>query len=193
MRQDAADERSDLLELPPADAEALLRAHFAARGQPGYRTRQTLTWLYERDAMSFDEMSDLPAGERAALQDTFRLSTPVLARAARSTDGTVKHLWQLTDHELIQSVLIPAPSRPRPGRSPYGGHVEAPVAAYPPRAHRVRAHSLARPADPLHLVAGRLRDGVHILRDRLVRLPTPAHRRRDRRTVPRRASLRGRA
>ena len=111
MRQDAADERSDLLELPPADAEALLRAHLAARGQPGYRTRQTLTWLYERDAMSFDEMSDLPAGERAALQDTFRLSTPVLARAARSTDGTVKHLWQLTDHELIESVLIPSRDR----------------------------------------------------------------------------------
>src|SRR5690606_40520408 len=105
------DTRSDLLELPASDAEAALRAHFEARGQPGYRVRQALTWLYERDAMSFEEMSDLPAAERAALSDAFRLNAPALARAERSTDGTVKHLWQLDDHELIESVLIPSRDR----------------------------------------------------------------------------------
>ncbi len=110
MTQDT-DTRSDLLELPASDAEAALRAHFEARGQPGYRVRQALTWLYERDAMSFEEMSDLPAAERAALSDAFRLNAPALARAERSTDGTVKHLWQLDDHELIESVLIPSRDR----------------------------------------------------------------------------------
>lgn len=110
MTQDT-DTRSDLLELPASDAEAALRAHFEARGQPGYRVRQALTWLYERDAMSFEEMTDLPAAERTALAEAFRLSAPTLARADRSSDGTVKHLWQLADGELIESVLIPSRDR----------------------------------------------------------------------------------
>jgi 23S rRNA (adenine2503-C2)-methyltransferase len=106
-----SDERSDLLELTKEDAEAALRAHFEARAQPRYRLGQALAWLYERDAMSFDEFTDLPAGERVALADAFRLSTPATARADVSSDGTVKHLWRLDDGELIEAVLIPSRDR----------------------------------------------------------------------------------
>ncbi len=111
MKKAASDTRIDLLELPASDAEAALRAHFEARGQPRYRAGQARAWLYERDAMSFEEMTDLPAAERAALAASFRLSVPTLARADRSRDGTVKHLWQLADGELIESVLIPSRDR----------------------------------------------------------------------------------
>jgi len=105
------DERPDLLELPPSRVEELLTGHFAARGQGRYRTRQALAWLYEKDAMAFAEMTDLPTQERAALDAAFRLSAPGLARAEQSSDGTVKHLWRLNDGELVESVLIPAPNR----------------------------------------------------------------------------------
>src|SRR5690606_9046479 len=108
MKKAPSDTRIDLLELPASDAEAALRAHFTARGQPRYRAGQAMAWLYERDAMSFEEMTDLPAAERTALAEAFRLSAPTLARADRSSDGTVKHLWQLADGELIESVLIPS-------------------------------------------------------------------------------------
>ncbi len=101
----------DLLDLPAEEAEAALRAHFTARGQPAYRVRQALAWLYERDAASFAEMTDLPAGERAALAAAFRLTSPAIATLSRSTDGTVKHLWRLADGELIESVLIPSGDR----------------------------------------------------------------------------------
>ncbi len=111
MSRNDEDTRSDLLELPASDAEAALRAHFTSRGQPHYRVEQTRTWLYERDAMSFDEMTDLPAAERTALHESFRLCAPALARTERSADGTVKHLWQLSDHELIEAVLIPSRDR----------------------------------------------------------------------------------
>ena len=106
-----SEERIDLLELPKEDAEAALHAHFEARAQPRYRLGQALAWLYERDAMSFDEFTDLPAGERVALAAAFRLSTPATARADVSTDGTVKHLWRLDDGELIEAVLIPSRDR----------------------------------------------------------------------------------
>ena len=72
---------------------------------------QAHAWLYERDALSFSEMTDLPARERLALDTTFRLTVPELAHTAQSSDGTVKHLWRMSDGELIESVLIPAPGR----------------------------------------------------------------------------------
>src|SRR3712207_7413457 len=53
--------------LLPEEADAALRRHFAARGQPGFRAGQVLRWIFEREAFGFDEMTDLPLGERAAL------------------------------------------------------------------------------------------------------------------------------
>lgn len=102
---------ADLIDLDRPAVEAALAEHFAGRGQPRYRSRQALAWLYERDAMSFEEMTDLPAAERVALADSFRLSAPVVASVARSEDGTAKHLWRLSDGELVESVLIPANDR----------------------------------------------------------------------------------
>jgi 23S rRNA (adenine2503-C2)-methyltransferase len=103
--------RPDLLELPPSRVETLLEEYFQKRGQGKFRVRQALAWLYERDAMSFDEMTDLPARAREALKAAFDVTAPVLARAEQSTDGTVKHLWQMRDGELLESVLIPTPGR----------------------------------------------------------------------------------
>jgi 23S rRNA (adenine2503-C2)-methyltransferase len=101
----------DLIDLPRDDVESLLREHFGARSQPAYRVRQTLAWIYERDAASFAEMTDLPAAERDALAASFRLTAPELAVLSRSDDGTAKQLWRLADGELIESVLIPAGDR----------------------------------------------------------------------------------
>lgn len=98
----------DLLSLLPEAAETRLREYFASRGQPSYRVGQVLAWLYERDAASFEEMTDLPAAERAGLAYAFAPLSPGLVREERSSDGTVKHLWRMTDGELVESVLIPA-------------------------------------------------------------------------------------
>ena len=101
----------DLLDLEPEALETALAEHFHARGQPSYRVRQVLAWIHERDAVSFEEMTDLPAVERAALAVAFRLGAPALATVSRSTDGTVKHLWRMSDGELVEAVLIPARGR----------------------------------------------------------------------------------
>lgn len=104
-------ERIDLLSLPQEQAEAALATHFAATGERPFRVRQAVAWLYQRDAMSFDEMTDLPAAVRRTLADAFLLTAPEVARVERSTDGTVKHLWRMSDGELLESVLIPSPDR----------------------------------------------------------------------------------
>lgn len=104
-------DRTDLLEVTPQAAEEALTEHFASRGQPAYRTRQVIAWLYERLALSFDAMTDLPRSEREALADAFSFTAPETAKLSRSNDGTSKHLWRLSDGELIESVLIPARQR----------------------------------------------------------------------------------
>jgi 23S rRNA (adenine2503-C2)-methyltransferase len=101
----------DLLDMSAEEVEAQLQQHFTQRQQPAYRVRQVLAWLYERDAMRFSEMTDLPAEERHALDAAFHITSPDLASAATSSDGTVKHLWRLADGELIESVLIPSGDR----------------------------------------------------------------------------------
>ena len=101
----------DLVGMLPEEAQAALAEHFAARGQPGYRVGQVLRWVYERGAFGFGGMTDLPQAERAALAEAFAFTAPEPAKVSRSVDGTAKHLWRLADGELIESVLIPTPTR----------------------------------------------------------------------------------
>ena len=102
---------TDLIGLEPAALDAALREHFASRGQPAYRAGQVRSWILERLATSFEEMTNLSLSEREALAAAFDLSVLVTERVSRSTDGTAKHLWKLADGELIESVLIPTRKR----------------------------------------------------------------------------------
>ena len=103
--------RTDLLSLPPEDLALALETHFRKRDQPIYRTGQVRRWLYEGLSGSIDEMTDLPLKERDALKDSFTLTKLEKARVELSQDGTVKHLWSLSDGEFIESVLIPSKKR----------------------------------------------------------------------------------
>ena len=101
----------DLLSLTPEQLNGRVGAFFADRGQPAYRAGQVARWIYENDARSFQEMTNLPAAEREALAEAFRIDEPALERVSRSSDVTAKHLWRLADGELVESVLIPAGER----------------------------------------------------------------------------------
>ena len=85
-----------------------VEAAFASLGQPAYRARQVLRWLYEKRARSFDEMTDLPAPLRAQLADSFAFDEFDLIRKTGSSDTTQKFLFRLADANLIETVLIPA-------------------------------------------------------------------------------------
>ncbi len=105
------DSRIDILGLMPDELDAALAAHFTSRGQPKYRAQQAKVWLYERDALSFEELTNLPKSERTALDEAFLLTSPEPANVQRSTDGTVKQLWRMSDGELVEAVLIPTRDR----------------------------------------------------------------------------------
>jgi 23S rRNA (adenine2503-C2)-methyltransferase len=104
-------ERIDLLNEVPQRVETLLAEYFEQLGVPRYRVKQALSWIYERDATGFAEMTDLPLKVRGQLAQAFDFTSPQAARVEVSQDGTAKHLWRLQDGELIESVLIPVRDR----------------------------------------------------------------------------------
>jgi len=65
-------ERVPIPDLTPAE----FTARIVDLGQPAYRARQVLRWLYRRGAPSFDQMTDLPAALRAATANGARNSAP---------------------------------------------------------------------------------------------------------------------
>jgi 23S rRNA (adenine2503-C2)-methyltransferase len=85
-----------------------LGAWLAARGQTAYRAKQVWQWLYRQRVRSFDEMTNLSAPLRAQLAEEFAFSEMEIVRAQGSADTTRKFLFELTDGNLIESVLIPA-------------------------------------------------------------------------------------
>ncbi len=97
---------------PLPSIKSLTLDDFAARlgalGQPAYRAKQVLQWLYVHRVTSWDSMTNLPRALRDQLRQPFTLNTLELVRKQGASDTTQKFLWKLVDGALIESVLIPA-------------------------------------------------------------------------------------
>lgn len=75
-------------------------------GQPAFRAKQVFTWLH-RGIRSVDEMTNLPKSLRTALGESCTLDVPISIRKQESArDGTVKYLWQLSDGNCVETVLM---------------------------------------------------------------------------------------
>ena len=94
--------KKDLLSLLPEEREA----EIVALGAPKYRSAQVGRWL-SRGVRSFDEMSDLPKDLRDKLKDSFRIYKPkVLSKQVSALDGTIKYLWELSDGNAVETVVM---------------------------------------------------------------------------------------
>ncbi len=80
-------------------------------GQPAFRGRQIMGWLYRPDITEFSQMTDLAKEFRAILAEHARISRFEDPLLQRSEDGCVKFGFVLDDGNLIESVLIPEPDR----------------------------------------------------------------------------------
>ena len=75
-------------------------------GEPAFRGKQVFTWLH-RGARSFEEMTNLSKQLRARLAAEFTLCPPEVVRKQVSRlDGTIKYLWELSDGNCIETVLM---------------------------------------------------------------------------------------
>ncbi len=77
-------------------------------GQPKFRAKQIVQWLYEKRVSSFDEMTNLSQDLRAKLAEAFEFTILPHVRLTGSNDTTRKFLFRLYDGRLIETVRIPA-------------------------------------------------------------------------------------
>ena len=85
-----------------------LEAEFKALGQPRYRVSQLLDWLYNRRVTDWEAMTNLPHSLREQLRSRHTLHSLELVRKQGVRNATQKFLWRLSDHALIETVLLPA-------------------------------------------------------------------------------------
>ena len=75
-------------------------------GQPAFRAKQLYTWLH-RGVRSYDEMTNLPGTLREKLAEQYPINAPTVVRRQESQkDGTIKYLWQLSDGNCVETVLM---------------------------------------------------------------------------------------
>lgn len=75
-------------------------------GQKAYRAVQLYTWIYEKKATSFDEMSDISQKFRDVLKEKYCLELPSIYLKQVSEDGTIKLLLELKDGAKVECVLM---------------------------------------------------------------------------------------
>ncbi|MBE6983498.1 MAG: 23S rRNA (adenine(2503)-C(2))-methyltransferase RlmN [Ruminococcaceae bacterium] len=74
--------------------------------QPAFRAKQVYTWLH-KGVRSYEEMRNIPKDLRAELAEKYPLFIPKVVRKQESQkDGTIKYLWQLSDGNCIETVLM---------------------------------------------------------------------------------------
>jgi 23S rRNA (adenine2503-C2)-methyltransferase len=90
------------------EIKGLYRDELAGHCDRPYQADQILRWIYQKQADSFEAMTDLPAALRDRLHRTFHLHSVQSVRVRQAGDTTEKFLFQLRDGSLIETVLIPA-------------------------------------------------------------------------------------
>ena len=86
-----------------------LQANFEQIGQPKFRAKQVLDWLYKKRARSWDDMSNLPKPLRERLESDFDIAPTKRLLAKESADETEKLLLEMGDRSLVETVVIRAP------------------------------------------------------------------------------------
>ena len=83
-----------------------LAAIFKELGQPAFRAKQVFSWLH-KGVRSYDEMSNLPKNLRDLLAEKYPIQPPKVVRKQESSrDGTIKYLWELSDGNCVETVLM---------------------------------------------------------------------------------------
>ncbi len=88
-----------------------LTQFLAGQGKERYRATQLFKWLYQQDAVSFDEMTNLSKALREGLAVTACISRLEPEAVEIGSDGTRKYLFRLNDGNAVESVLIPDEDR----------------------------------------------------------------------------------
>ncbi|MGX6965499.1 23S rRNA (adenine(2503)-C(2))-methyltransferase RlmN [Vagococcus teuberi] len=79
---------------------------FVKNGEKKFRAAQVWQWLYEKRVTDFSEMSNLSKQTIELLNEHFVLDPLNEVVVQEGQDGTVKYLFELPDHHMIETVLM---------------------------------------------------------------------------------------
>ncbi len=88
-----------------------LKDFLVEKGEKAFRAKQISEWLWQKSAVSFDDMSNLSLQTRDMLKGHFSINNVVVDKKQISNDKTVKSAFKLHDDHIIEGVLIPARDR----------------------------------------------------------------------------------
>ena len=77
-------------------------------GQPGFRVKQVEDWIWNKNASSFDDMTNLPKALRAELASKLTLGGVEEVARQVSEDGSRKYLLRLPDGATVECVGMPS-------------------------------------------------------------------------------------
>ena len=94
--------REDLKSMTLAEMQAMMKE----LGEPAFRAKQLFTWLH-KGVTSFDGMTNLSKSLREKLEERYFITAPkVVRKQASKKDGTIKYLWELSDGNCVETVLM---------------------------------------------------------------------------------------
>ena len=84
---------------------------FTQNGDQAFRAKQVYEWLWKKQAVSFDVMTNLSVKTRELLEANFEIKVVTIAEKQISSDRTIKNAFRLHDGKITEGVLIPTPRR----------------------------------------------------------------------------------
>jgi 23S rRNA (adenine2503-C2)-methyltransferase len=85
-----------------------LTTFLTAAGEKAYRAKQIQEWVFQKRALGYGEMTNLPAPLRESLAASHPFHSLRTASIQGAKDTTRKFLFRLNDGRYVESVLIPA-------------------------------------------------------------------------------------
>ena len=84
---------------------------FKTMGEPAFRAKQVWEWLWKKNALSFNDMTNLSKSLRDKLSQQFSFPSLKVDMTQKSEDGTEKFRFRTHDGHMVEGVLIPTESR----------------------------------------------------------------------------------
>jgi len=88
-----------------------IESYFLELKEKKFRAQQVYEWLWQKQASSFDEMTNLSKELREKLAAVFSFPALTINATQYSADGTVKSRFQTFDGHSVEGVLIPSEER----------------------------------------------------------------------------------
>lgn len=88
-----------------------IEAYFLSINEKKFRAKQVWEWLWQKHAMSFDDMSNLSKDLRNRLSEVFSFPSLKVDATQYSSDGTIKTRFATIEGHKIEGVLIPTDER----------------------------------------------------------------------------------